>query len=131
MVFTRSRSREMERQKQAEEQQIVEQRKRNEANQPPEQWHKRTPMETNKDPHLHYEVKRIGGTELQAPVSYDEVLPEDIKRIAKITWFSSHAILVDSLNEFMAFERYIWDAELFEASLWMPCSPVFGRTSLP
>lgn len=58
-------------------------------------------------------LQGIGGTDYPAPTSFDDVLPEDIKRISKIQRFRLQAVLADANDAFAALERYTCNGEFF------------------
>lgn len=59
------------------------------------------------------QIKMIGGQEYAAPVSFDNVLQEDIRSIATMPWFSHQKVLAEATNDVASFERYAWDGDLF------------------
>lgn len=55
----------------------------------------------------------IGARRFPAPVSFDDVVPSDFKRISLIPWLDSTAVLADVESDFESFSLYAWDAEFF------------------
>lgn len=65
------------------------------------------------DPDPRTESKTLGGVVCTSSLSLEEILPKDIRLIAKISWFARQTVLAGVDNSFMTLERYEWNGEFF------------------
>lgn len=59
----------------------------------------------------HEQRQEIDGVPHAAPVTFDDILPEDFRQIETILWFSRRGLLADSESNFAVLEHYAWDGE--------------------
>lgn len=90
-----------------------------------ERENKAQQAQTN-DPDPREQLKVIYGVQDAAPVSSDNVLLEDYRRISTIPWFSRRAVLTDVESGFGALEHLRGTARSFRVSALTPCLREYG-----